>query len=200
MTTAGITRCAVWARVSTADQHPENQKLAEWAERRGLEVVAEFTVLDSAWKNGNGKGREFDAARARLLEGARQGEYQVVVVWALDRMSRRGYADLSGFIGKLAGYGTELWSQQEQWLQTVGPFGEIVVHMLAWMAQMESERRSERIKAGLARKKAAGEKVGGGHVGAKDRKPRRREGYQAAWAPGGARRVAEEQRKAQGGT
>ena len=198
--TAGAGPRPVWARVSTADQHPENQTLAEWAERRGLEVVAEFTVHDSAWKNGNGKGREFDAARARLLEGARQGEYQVVVVWSLDRMSRRGYADLSGLIGKLAGYGTELWSQQEQWLQTVGPFGEIVVHMLAWMAQQESERRSERTKAGLARKKAAGEKVGGGHKGAKDRKPRRREGYAAAWAPGGARRVAEEQRKAQGGT
>jgi hypothetical protein len=50
--------------------------------------------------------------------------------WALDRMSRRGYKDLSALIDKLADYGGQLWSKQEEWLQTVGPFGEIVVHML----------------------------------------------------------------------
>jgi putative DNA-invertase from lambdoid prophage Rac len=174
-------KAAAWSRVSTADQRTENQGLREWAARRGIDVVAEYTVHDSAWKRGNGKGREFDEARARLLEGARQGEYQVVMVWALDRLSRRGYSDLGGFIEKLNGYGAELWSQQEQWLQTVGPFGEIVVHMLAWMAEQESRRRSERTKAGLARRREKDGLPVGRQPGAVDKAKRRRSGYVSAW-------------------
>ena len=38
-----MSKAAIWARVSTEDQHSENQlaKLRAWAERRGLEVAAE---------------------------------------------------------------------------------------------------------------------------------------------------------------
>lgn len=185
-------RCAIWARVSTADQHAENQALNEWAERRGLEVARQFTVHDSAWKAGNGKGREFDTARAELIEGARQGDYSVVIVWALDRLSRRGYSDLSGVIDKLTAAGAELWSQQEPWLATTGPLGEIVVHLLAWMAEQESARRSERTKAGLARRRDRDGLPVGRQPGAKDKKARRRSGYVSAWeGPAGeARRAA----------
>ena len=50
-TSTGPVKCAIWARVSTTDQHTENQLyvLREWAERRGYEVVREFIVEDSAW-------------------------------------------------------------------------------------------------------------------------------------------------------
>jgi DNA invertase Pin-like site-specific DNA recombinase len=185
---------AVFARVSTDDQHPENQGLEEWAARRGVRVVRTFTVHDSAWKRGNGKGAEFDAARAQLVEGARQGEYQVVLVWALDRLSRRGYKDLSSLIDKLAGYGVELWSKQEEWLQTAGPFGEIVVHMLAWMAEQESQRRSDRTKAGIERRKERDGLPVGRQAGARDKPEtkRRRSGYVGAWEGerGEARRAA----------
>ncbi len=51
-----------------------------------------------------------------------------------------------------------------------------------WMAQQESARRSARIKAGLQRRKAEGKPVGGAvSKRGKDRKPRRRDGYLAAW-------------------
>jgi hypothetical protein len=71
------------------------------------EVRATFVTHDSASIQGvgNGKGDEFDHARAALVEGARMGDYQVVLIWALDRLSRRGYKDLSGVIDKLASYG-----------------------------------------------------------------------------------------------
>ena len=85
----------------------------------------------------------------------------MVMVWALDRLSRRGYGDLSGLLTALSADGCEVWSEQEPWLHTVGPFGEIVVHMLAWMAQQESARRSERVKAGLERRRAEGKPVAG---------------------------------------
>ena len=51
-----------------------------------------------------------------------------------------------------------------------------------WMEEQESRRRSERLKAGLARRKAEGLPVGGQlvHRG-KDRKPRKKDGYMRAW-------------------
>jgi DNA invertase Pin-like site-specific DNA recombinase len=57
------------------------------------------------------------------------------------------------------------------------------------MARAESARRSERVRAGLARRKAQGEPVGR-RAGSKDRNPRRRSGYVARWERERARREA----------
>jgi putative DNA-invertase from lambdoid prophage Rac len=177
-------RCAIWARVSTAEQQTASQLdvLRKVAAARGWQVAAEFVTTDSAWGKsaGNGKGGEFDKARAALAAGAHQGTYSVVLVWALDRLSRRGYGDLSGVMAGLASDGCEVWSCQEQWLTNLGPLGELVLHMLAWMAQQESERRSERVKAGMARRKAAGLPVGR-QPGSADKGKRKRAGYVSHW-------------------
>lgn len=189
---AGTVRAAIWARVSTADQHPENQKLAEWAQRRGVEVVAEFTVHDSAWKNGNGKGREFDTARAELLEGARRGDYQLVVIWSLDRWSRRGIRDSLTTLERLWDLGCDVWSQQEPFVEVPSEIRPLMVSVFAWMAEQESKRRSERTKAGLQRRREVDGKPVGRQRGAADKKPRRRSGYVSAWEglEGDARRAA----------
>ena len=51
-----------------------------------------------------------------------------------------------------------------------------------WMAEQESSRRSERIRAGLARRRAEGKPVGGAvSKRGKDRRPRKTEGYSKAW-------------------
>lgn len=180
--------CAIWARTSKGDQHTANQLLVlrKIAKARGLNVAAEFVTEDSAWSASNGKATEYDKARAALIAGAHRGDYSVVLVWAFDRLSRRGYRDLDGLLRQLAADGCAVWSDQEPWLTNLGPMGEIALHMLAWVAEHESARRSERIKAGLARKAAKGEPIGR-KPGAKDAKPRKRSGYVAAWEPGGSR-------------
>jgi len=52
--------------------------------------------------------------------------------------------------------------------------------VMAWVARMESQRRSERVRAGLARRRAQGLPVGR-QPGAKDTRPRKRSGYVARW-------------------
>lgn len=192
-------KAAVWARVSTADQHPENQKLAEWAQRRGVEVVAEFTVLDSAWKSTNGKGREFDAARAQLLEGARRGDYQLVVIWSLDRWSRRGIRDSLTTLERLWDLGCDVWSQQEPFVEVPSEVRPLMVSVFAWMAEQESKRRSERTRAGLQRRREVDGMPVGRQPGAADKKPRRRSGYVSSWegVAGEARRAALAERNRQ---
>lgn len=193
-------KAAIWARVSTDDQHTENQldQLRAWAERRGLEVVQEFVTEDSAWqgsKPGNGKGAQFDKARNELINGARLGHYQVVLIWALDRLSRRGIEDTLATLRRLAECEADVWSLQEDWLRTSDPrMRELLVGFFGWMAQQESQRRSERIKAGLARRKAEGKQVGGRKPGSKDRRRRDTDGYSKAWEEGGARRAAQERK------
>ena len=208
-TSTGPVRAALWARVSTTEQHSQNQTdiLHEWAARRGLDLVAEFVTEDSAWQNGNGtKGKEFDRTRDKLINGARLGHYDVVLVWAVDRLSRRGIEDTLATMRRLYEHGCDIWSHQEPWLVTSEPrMRELLVSFMAWMAEQESARRSERIKAGMARRKRdleAGrevkgeQKLGGRKPGSRDKRKRSREGYSAAWAPGGKLRVAREQRLA----
>jgi DNA invertase Pin-like site-specific DNA recombinase len=88
-------RCAIWARVSADEQEPGNQlpELCQWAARRGLEVAAEY-VADgaSAW---NGAHREQLAA---ALADARLGRYDVLLVWALDRLGREGVESTLGVL------------------------------------------------------------------------------------------------------
>ena len=180
----------IWARVSSTDQHPENYlpELRRWAADRGVNVVRVLTVEDSASNEGlaAGKGADFDAARAELAEGARLGHWNVVLIWSLDRLSRRGYNDLSAVLDKLRGYDCVVWSHQEEWLSTIGPFGEIVVHMLAWMAQQQMAEHSAKVKLGMQRARAEGKAIGGRKDGAKDKRrgarERRSEATKAAWS------------------
>jgi DNA invertase Pin-like site-specific DNA recombinase len=71
-------------------------------------------------------------------------------------------------------------SVQESWLNNSPQIQDVLVAFAGWMAQQESNRRSERIRAGLARRKAEGKQVGR-QVGAKDKKSRKRSGYVARW-------------------
>ena len=61
--------------------------------------------------------------------------------------------------------------------------GELLAAVAAWVATQESVRRSERIRAGLARRRAEGKPIGGAaSKRGKDKQPRRTDGYKQAWA------------------
>ncbi len=181
-------RAAIWARVSSTDQHTANQlaELRHWAASRSLDIAAEYVTEDSAWSkaNGNGKGAEFDRQRDALLEGARLGRYMVVLVWGVDRFSRRGAEDMLSFVRRLTDTGCELWSLKDPWTEsTTDPMTrELLFSVFATIGRFESERRAQRIRAGLARRKAEGRPIGR-QPGAKDKpgKPRKRSGYIARW-------------------
>jgi putative DNA-invertase from lambdoid prophage Rac len=171
-------KAAIWARVSTDDHDTGNQlaELLAWAQRRGLEIVHEY-VLDgaSAWK-----GQHRDQLGLALAD-ARTGGYDVLLCWALDRLSREGVEATLGLLRRFHAAGAPVWSLREPWTETADPsMAELLASIYAWMARAESARRSERVRAGLARRKAAGLPVGR-QPGAADRKPRKRSGYVARY-------------------
>jgi len=169
-------KAAIWARVSTREQQNENQlaALREWAIRRGFQVDVEYVSEESAW---NGKHREKLAA---ALQDARTGRYQVLLVWALDRLSREGVEATLATLRQFRERGVQVLSLQEPWTEGPPEVQELLTSVLAWVAEQESKRRSERVKAGLARRRADGLPVGR-QEGAKDKNKRKRSGYMARW-------------------
>ena len=149
-------KCVIYSRVSSQEQTLENQipVLENWAQSRGLELVETYQEMESAWRNGH--QREL----GRLLNNARKRKFDVVLVWALDRLSREGSAAILNLVNNLKVYGIRIISYQEPWTEAPGEIGEILYAIAGWVARMESHRRSERTKAGLARVKAQGKRLG----------------------------------------
>ena len=108
-----------------------------------------------------------------LIAHARQRRFQAVLVWALDRLSREGALAILSLVHKLSSYGVKVLSYQENWTEAPGELGELLYALAGWVARMESQRRSERTKAGLARIKAQGKRLGR-PPGSKDKRKRRR--------------------------
>ncbi len=148
-------RAALYLRVSTRDQTVENQEreLRQWAGRLGLEVVAVYADTMSG-------ARSDRAALAAVLIAAHRREFDVLLVWALDRVSREGIGRMVGYIEQLRAAGIRVLSHQESWLDTGGPVGELVLAIFAWVAKQERERIGERVRAGQTRARAQGVHIG----------------------------------------
>ena len=162
-------KCVIYSRVSSQEQTLENQipVLEKWAQSRGFELVETYQEMESAWRNGH--QREL----ARLLDNARKRKFDIVLVWALDRLSREGSAAILNLVNSLKVYGIRVISYQEPWTEAPGEIGEILYAIAGWVARMESHRRSERTKAGLARVKAQGKRLGR-PPGSKDKRKRKK--------------------------
>jgi len=178
---------AVWQRVSTEEQRAANQApdIARFAEHHGLQVVRTFAMDDSAWKDGGGP--EYRTQLKAAMDAAWRGEFKILIVWALDRITREGAEGALRLIRQFRERGCTVISVQEPWLNGTPEIVDVLVAFAGWMAEQESARRSERIKAGIARRKADIEAgrltghVGGRKPGSKDKRPRRTEGYLRRW-------------------
>lgn len=162
-------KVCIYSRVSTSEQAATNQSevLTGWAEQRGFEVVKFYEEEESAWKSGHQR------VLANLIDDARHRRFQAVLVWALDRLSREGALAILSLVSKLSSCGVKVLSYQESWTEAPGELAELLYALTGWVARMESQRRSERTKAGLVRVKAQG-KCLGRPPGSKDKRKRRR--------------------------
>src|SRR5580704_4984335 len=151
------TNAAVWLRVSTGHQDSDNQvpDVEQFASHHGYKITAKYQVSDSAWKNGGGP--EYKKALAQALDDAHAGKFSVLVVWALDRIVRddeSGAEAALRIIHQFRRHGCTVVSVKESWLNGSPEVQDILVAFAGWMGQMESQRRSDRTKQGLARRKA----------------------------------------------
>src|SRR6516164_2800543 len=150
-------KSAIYARVSTKDgrQDTENQlrQLRAFAETQGWTVVHEY--VDRA----SGKRGDRDQFQKMFAAAARR-EFDILLFWSLDRLSREGVVETLNHLQRLTGYGVNYRSFTEQYLDSTGIFKEAVIGILAAVAKQERVRLSERTIAGLQRARAQG-RIGG---------------------------------------
>jgi len=146
-------RAALYMRVSTLDQHPETQlhDLRQMAQQRGFEIVSEHTDRISG-----AKARR--PGLDEMMRNARRGHFDVVLVWASDRIARsvRHFLEVLDELNRL---NIEFVSFREQ-LDTGGPLGRAVVVIIGAIAELERSLIVERVRAGMRRARLEGQHIG----------------------------------------
>jgi DNA invertase Pin-like site-specific DNA recombinase len=153
-------RIAIYARVSTDDkgQDPENQlrQLRAWCADAGHTIAHEYIDHESGRKSTKER-KQF----ARLFEDAHKRLFDCVLFWALDRFTREGMAATIGYLQRLAGDGVSFHSYTEAHLSTDNELvGNILLAVMSSLAKVESQKIGERTRAGMARARAQGVRIG----------------------------------------
>jgi DNA invertase Pin-like site-specific DNA recombinase len=149
-------RAAVYLRVSTLDQTTANQEreLRQIAGRSGLEIVKVYKDHGVSGAKGRDKRPQFDA----LLNDATKRQFDVVMAWSVDRLGR-SLQDLCAFLSEIHSLGIDLFLHQ-QGVDTRTPAGKALFGMMGVFAEFERAMIQERVRAGLARAKDAGKRLG----------------------------------------
>ena len=147
-------RVGLYIRVSTSDQKPDSQLLAlrDYAQARGLEVVAEYADL------GVSGARRSRPALDELVDAARRRKIDAVVVTKLDRLGR-SLTHLLALLGDLEALGVELISLDDG-IDTSTPAGRLFMQMRGAFAEYERALIQERVSAGLAAARRRGQRLG----------------------------------------
>ncbi len=144
----------IYARVSTTkrDQkhglEAQRRACVEFARAKGLgdEVVLYRDQI-------SGRQRERPDLD-RLMHDAAMKRVRAMVVFKLDRVSRRGIGDVFRVLRTLEGYGCRVYSVSESWWDPENPARELILAVIAWAAAFESQMIGERVASGIAAKKA----------------------------------------------
>ena len=94
----------------------------------------------------------------RLIREARRRRFDVLVCWRLDRLGR-SLKHLVTLLDELQVLGVAFVSLQEG-IDATTPAGKLQMHILAAIAEFERARIAERVRAGLARARANGRRLG----------------------------------------
>ncbi len=147
-------KCAIYARVSTPEQHIETQlyDLRQLATQRGFEVVEEYT--DNGVSGTKARRPGLDA----LMSDARKRKFSVVLISAFDRAAR-STRHLLQLIDELDSSGIQFVSRREN-VDTSGPMGRLFLTLIGSIAELEADLIKERIRAGMRRRRLEGLPLG----------------------------------------
>lgn len=182
-------RVALYCRVSTLDQHPENQEieLKEYANRHNFEIYDIYIDQISGAKESRPRLND-------LMTDARKKMFKAVLIWKVDRLGR-SVAHMTQVIQEWQNLGIDLI------ITTLGvdtrtPTGKLILGILSQIAEFERELTRERIQLALNQRKKElktkgyfvkkdGKKITklGRPKGSKDKNPkgRRKSGYYKRW-------------------
>jgi DNA invertase Pin-like site-specific DNA recombinase len=144
-------KVALYARVSTKDgrQDTDNQL----RQLRAFAVTQECVVIHEYVDHASGKHGDREQFQS-MFAAASKREFDCLLFWSLDRLSREGTVETLNYLQRLTSYGVNYRSFTEQYLDSTGIFKEAVIGILAAVAKQERVRLIERTIAGLQRARA----------------------------------------------
>ena len=149
-------KAGVYARVSTSDQNCQMQlcELREYVVRRGWTVTEEY--VDTGWSGTKASRPELD----RLMRDASRREFDVVLVYKLDRFGR-SVLHLNQQLAALTSYGIRFISTSQA-IDTdqSNPTSRLLLQIVASVAEFEREMIRERTLSGIRAAKANGKRLG----------------------------------------
>lgn len=142
-------RVGVYLRVSTDEQTIDNQRevLLPFVDKRGWDPV-EFTDESISGARRDRPGYQ------EMLEAARQGDINAVVVYKLDRLGR-SMSQLVTDVERLQDWGVDVVTYDES-IDTTSRWGKLQLAVFSALAEIERDLISERTRAAYERKKANG--------------------------------------------
>ncbi len=148
-----------YIRVSTQDQAKEGISLD--VQKAKIEAYATINDLEllGIIRDGGASGKSLDRGGiVRLLDLVESGKVEAVIVYKLDRLSRRTL-DTLNLIENFESKGISFHSISEK-VDTKSATGRFFLTILSAIAQMERDMIAERTKDALAHKKQKGEWTG----------------------------------------
>lgn len=148
-------RTALYIRTSTTEQDPESQarQLRAHAAQHGLEITREYSDQES----GASQAR---AGLQRMLTDAAARRFDVLLFFALDRLTRRGVRHALELLETLQRCQVQIICLQQPALNTAGPLGDMIRAVYAALAEMERDLIRARTSAGMDRARAQGKHIG----------------------------------------
>lgn len=147
----------IYLRTSTEEQSPENQlaDCKDLCKKIGIDSYDIYEEKRSAWKDDN-KRDKFN----EILRLVKKGKLSNFVVWDLDRIYRNRRKQVS-FFKLCQTFKCNIYSHRQPFLETFAnvpePWDEIMrdmlVQVMGWMAEEESKKRSDRVRAAYKNRK-----------------------------------------------
>jgi site-specific DNA recombinase len=156
---AGPRRVAIYLRRSTDDEHqPFTIDAQETALTAYIKSQPGWTLVSTYSDDGSGASTQRPNLQ-RALRAAQAGRFDVLLVYRVDRFSRK-LSDLLDLLADLDGAGVSFASATEPF-DTSTSIGRMLVQLLGVFAEFERETIIDRITSGMRAKAAKGKWSGG---------------------------------------
>jgi DNA invertase Pin-like site-specific DNA recombinase len=152
-------RVAIYCRVSTRDKGQDTAN--QLRQLKAFAAKQDWTVVQVYEEHVSGRKGERDREVFRqVFADAGKRKWDCLLFWSLDRLTRQGAFATMRYLSRLSELGIGYRSFTEEYVSTLGVFGDVIISLLATLAKQEAIRVSERTKAGLERARSQG-RVGG---------------------------------------
>lgn len=169
-------KATAYYRISTRDKQDiamQQKAVRDYCQREGIELIQEYSDIGQSGKKESRP--QFDI----MLERMRQGLYDCIITYKLDRIGR----SLAHLVKLFEEFNKKKinFISITQSINTTTPEGRMFLHILMVLAEYERELTLSRITSGLDEARAKG-RILGRPKGKKDSKRRALSGYHIAWA------------------